>query len=158
PSRVVICTTCGQDNPAHLVFCQMCGQRLGPRVAPPTPPIGIVPPLPANVSPAAGAVAPTPPPLPPPPPRPPPASLPRPVPAPPPVPAPAPFPAPAPCPAPAPFPAPAPVYAPPPPVPVVASAQTSRANLAKTVIDSSPPQMDPAPASDAPRICHVCAT
>jgi hypothetical protein len=41
----VICTTCGQDNAAHLVFCQACGQRLGPRVAPPTPPVGIVPPI-----------------------------------------------------------------------------------------------------------------
>ncbi len=40
----MICTTCGQDNPAHLVFCQACGQRLGPRVAPPTPPIGLSPP------------------------------------------------------------------------------------------------------------------
>lgn len=35
------CGTCGRDNPAHLTFCQECGQRLGPRIAPPTPPIGI---------------------------------------------------------------------------------------------------------------------
>ncbi|MBX3227013.1 MAG: FHA domain-containing protein [Labilithrix sp.] len=35
------CTTCGRDNPAHLTFCQECGQRLGPRIAPPTPPIGL---------------------------------------------------------------------------------------------------------------------
>ena len=35
------CTTCGRENPPHLTFCQECGQRLGPRVAPPTPPIGI---------------------------------------------------------------------------------------------------------------------
>jgi pSer/pThr/pTyr-binding forkhead associated (FHA) protein len=37
----VICGTCGCDNPGQLVFCQECGQRLGPRVAPPTPPIGV---------------------------------------------------------------------------------------------------------------------
>jgi pSer/pThr/pTyr-binding forkhead associated (FHA) protein len=35
------CTTCGRENPPHLTFCQECGQRLGPRVAPPTPPIGL---------------------------------------------------------------------------------------------------------------------
>src|SRR5688500_7082038 len=35
------CSTCGRDNPAHLTFCQECGQRLGPRIAPPTPPIGL---------------------------------------------------------------------------------------------------------------------
>jgi pSer/pThr/pTyr-binding forkhead associated (FHA) protein len=35
------CTTCGRENPAHLTFCQECGQRLGPRIAPPTPPIGL---------------------------------------------------------------------------------------------------------------------
>ncbi len=35
------CSTCGRENPAHLTFCQECGQRLGPRIAPPTPPIGL---------------------------------------------------------------------------------------------------------------------
>jgi pSer/pThr/pTyr-binding forkhead associated (FHA) protein len=40
---LVICGTCGCDNAGHLVFCQECGQRLGPRVAAPTPPIGVVP-------------------------------------------------------------------------------------------------------------------
>jgi pSer/pThr/pTyr-binding forkhead associated (FHA) protein len=35
------CSTCGRENPAHLTFCQECGQRLAPRIAPPTPPIGI---------------------------------------------------------------------------------------------------------------------
>ncbi len=35
------CTTCGRENPPHLTFCQECGQRLGPRIAPPTPPIGL---------------------------------------------------------------------------------------------------------------------
>src|SRR5690349_13604814 len=35
------CNTCGRENPPHLTFCQECGQRLGPRVAPPTPPIGL---------------------------------------------------------------------------------------------------------------------
>jgi len=35
------CSPCGRDNPAHLTFCQECGQRLGPRIAPPTPPIGL---------------------------------------------------------------------------------------------------------------------
>lgn len=35
------CATCGRENPAHLTFCQECGQRLGPRIAPPTPPIGL---------------------------------------------------------------------------------------------------------------------
>ena len=39
------CSTCGRDNPAHLTFCQECGQRLQPRIAPPTPPIGLVPEL-----------------------------------------------------------------------------------------------------------------
>jgi pSer/pThr/pTyr-binding forkhead associated (FHA) protein len=37
----VICGTCGRDNASHLVFCQDCGARLGPRVAAPTPPIGL---------------------------------------------------------------------------------------------------------------------
>ena len=37
----MICATCGCSNPTHLIFCQECGQRLGPRVAPPTPAIGI---------------------------------------------------------------------------------------------------------------------
>src|SRR6202040_1394075 len=41
PSPRVICGTCGCDNPDKLVFCQECGQRLGPRIAPPTPPIGL---------------------------------------------------------------------------------------------------------------------
>ena len=40
PIARVICITCGRDNPAHLSFCQECGQRLAPRVAPPTPPQG----------------------------------------------------------------------------------------------------------------------
>jgi pSer/pThr/pTyr-binding forkhead associated (FHA) protein len=35
------CATCGRENPPHLTFCQECGQRLGPRIAPPTPPIGL---------------------------------------------------------------------------------------------------------------------
>src|SRR3954471_9009473 len=35
------CTTCGRETPPHLTFCQECGQRLGPRIAPPTPPIGL---------------------------------------------------------------------------------------------------------------------
>lgn len=35
------CPTCGRENVAHLTFCQECGQRLGPRIAPPTPPIGL---------------------------------------------------------------------------------------------------------------------
>jgi pSer/pThr/pTyr-binding forkhead associated (FHA) protein len=35
------CVTCGRENPSHLTFCQECGQRLGPRIAPPTPPIGL---------------------------------------------------------------------------------------------------------------------
>lgn len=38
---VMTCSTCGRENPAHLTFCQECGQRLGPRIAPPTPPIGL---------------------------------------------------------------------------------------------------------------------
>ncbi|MBX3192728.1 MAG: zinc ribbon domain-containing protein, partial [Labilithrix sp.] len=38
---VMTCTTCGRENPPHLTFCQECGQRLGPRIAPPTPPIGL---------------------------------------------------------------------------------------------------------------------
>src|SRR5579859_1695168 len=49
PFSCVICTTCGRDNPGHLTFCQECGQRLAPRVAPPTPPIGL---------PSAGATSP----------------------------------------------------------------------------------------------------
>src|SRR4051812_30218919 len=39
--NVMTCATCGRDNPGHLTFCQECGQRLGPRIAPPTPPIGL---------------------------------------------------------------------------------------------------------------------
>ncbi|MGH7284027.1 MAG: hypothetical protein ACRELY_21075, partial [Polyangiaceae bacterium] len=35
----VICGTCGRDNAPSLVFCQDCGARLGPRIAPPTPAI-----------------------------------------------------------------------------------------------------------------------
>ncbi|MEO7111909.1 MAG: hypothetical protein ABI183_15810, partial [Polyangiaceae bacterium] len=37
----VICGTCGRDNASNLVFCQDCGARLGPRIAPPTPAIGL---------------------------------------------------------------------------------------------------------------------
>ena len=37
----VICGTCGRDNAPNLVFCQDCGARLGPRIAPPTPAIGL---------------------------------------------------------------------------------------------------------------------
>jgi pSer/pThr/pTyr-binding forkhead associated (FHA) protein len=40
----VNCITCGRDNPAHLMYCQECGQRLAPRgVAPTIPPIGVGP-------------------------------------------------------------------------------------------------------------------
>src|SRR5579864_7927060 len=54
------CTTCGRENPPHLTFCQECGQRLGPRVAPPTPPIGLGggDAAPANVQTSLGGVAP----------------------------------------------------------------------------------------------------
>jgi len=45
----VLCTTCGCDNPDRLVFCQECGQRLGPRVGAPTPPIAV--PVPASALP-----------------------------------------------------------------------------------------------------------
>ena len=45
---VVICATCGKQNADHLVFCEDCGARLQPRIAPPTPPIG-VPQPPINV-------------------------------------------------------------------------------------------------------------
>jgi pSer/pThr/pTyr-binding forkhead associated (FHA) protein/membrane protease subunit (stomatin/prohibitin family) len=38
---VVICATCGKQNADHLVFCEDCGARLQPRIAPPTPPIGV---------------------------------------------------------------------------------------------------------------------
>lgn len=55
------CSTCGLENPPHLTFCQECGQRLGPRIAPPTPPIGLSGPDaygPSNVQPAPpGATA-----------------------------------------------------------------------------------------------------
>lgn len=34
----MICTTCGRDNADSLVFCEECGQRLKPRVAPATAP------------------------------------------------------------------------------------------------------------------------
>ncbi len=37
----MICATCGKANADHLVFCEDCGGRLQPRIAPPTPPIGI---------------------------------------------------------------------------------------------------------------------
>src|SRR5262245_59004782 len=50
----MICNTCGRENPPHLTFCQECGQRLGPRIAPPTPPIGLggePPPPPVAVEP-----------------------------------------------------------------------------------------------------------
>lgn len=40
-SSRMTCSTCGRENPPHLTFCQECGQRLGPRIAPPTPPIGL---------------------------------------------------------------------------------------------------------------------
>lgn len=33
----VICSLCGRNNASHLVFCEECGNRLAPRVAPPTP-------------------------------------------------------------------------------------------------------------------------
>ena len=58
----MICTTCGRDNPEHLVFCQECGQRLRPRVAPPTPPIGLAPPpqFAAALAPAAPLAPPAP--------------------------------------------------------------------------------------------------
>ncbi len=48
----MICATCGCDNPGNLVFCQECGQRLGPRVAAPTPAVGmgIVPLAPSPVA------------------------------------------------------------------------------------------------------------
>ncbi len=42
--RQVNCSTCGGENADHLTFCQVCGQRLRPRVAPPTPAIGLSPP------------------------------------------------------------------------------------------------------------------
>ncbi len=37
----MICSTCGKANADHLVFCEDCGARLQPRIAPPTPPIGV---------------------------------------------------------------------------------------------------------------------
>ena len=52
---LVICATCGKQNADHLVFCEDCGARLQPRIAPPTPPIG-VPQPPINVSPAASVI------------------------------------------------------------------------------------------------------
>lgn len=33
----VLCSLCGRNNSAHLVFCEECGNRLAPKVAPPTP-------------------------------------------------------------------------------------------------------------------------
>jgi len=40
----MICSTCGKNNADHLVFCEDCGARLQPRIAPPTPAIGVAPP------------------------------------------------------------------------------------------------------------------
>ena len=40
----MICTTCGHENPPHLIFCQECGQRLGARIDPPIPPPPPAPP------------------------------------------------------------------------------------------------------------------
>jgi pSer/pThr/pTyr-binding forkhead associated (FHA) protein len=37
----VICTTCGNSNPSHVIFCEECGQRLAPKLATPTPPQGL---------------------------------------------------------------------------------------------------------------------
>ncbi|HEX8794907.1 MAG TPA: FHA domain-containing protein [Polyangiaceae bacterium] len=55
----MICTTCGAENPSHLTFCRECGQRLAPRVAPPTPPVGVPPAAESAPSPlAATALAP----------------------------------------------------------------------------------------------------
>jgi pSer/pThr/pTyr-binding forkhead associated (FHA) protein len=51
---LVICSTCGKSNADHLVFCEDCGARLAPRIAPPTPPIGVTPP-PSALRPAAPA-------------------------------------------------------------------------------------------------------
>ncbi len=53
----VICATCGKANADHLVFCEDCGARLQPRIAPPTPPIGVPqqPPSRPSVVPAEGA-------------------------------------------------------------------------------------------------------
>ncbi|HEX4512212.1 MAG TPA: zinc ribbon domain-containing protein, partial [Polyangiaceae bacterium] len=48
----MICATCGKQNADHLVFCEDCGARLQPRIAPPTPPIG-VPQPPVHVGPAS---------------------------------------------------------------------------------------------------------
>ncbi len=39
----VKCTTCGRDNPSHLIFCQECGQKVATRLATPTPPQGVAP-------------------------------------------------------------------------------------------------------------------
>ena len=54
----MICATCGRDNPSHLTFCQDCGARLAPRVAPPTPPIGLHRDAMGSVHPAQHAPAP----------------------------------------------------------------------------------------------------
>lgn len=40
-SRHVLCGVCGRDNPESLVFCQDCGARIGRRVVPPTPAVGM---------------------------------------------------------------------------------------------------------------------
>jgi pSer/pThr/pTyr-binding forkhead associated (FHA) protein len=48
----VLCSTCGKANADHLVFCEDCGARLQPRIAPPTPPIGV--PMPPSQVPAEG--------------------------------------------------------------------------------------------------------
>jgi pSer/pThr/pTyr-binding forkhead associated (FHA) protein len=37
----VICITCGRDNPAHLTFCQECGQKLGARSMAPAPMVSL---------------------------------------------------------------------------------------------------------------------
>ena len=56
----MICSTCGKTNADHLVFCEDCGARLQPRIAPPTPAIGVPPPSLAGaaVQPAFAATAP----------------------------------------------------------------------------------------------------
>ncbi len=56
----MICSTCGCDNPEKLIFCQECGQRLAPRVAPPTPPIGVGSPYIAPPESSGGNAAPGP--------------------------------------------------------------------------------------------------
>jgi pSer/pThr/pTyr-binding forkhead associated (FHA) protein len=48
----VICITCGRDNPAHLTFCQECGQKLGVRSLAPAPMVNLSGP---SNGPSAGA-------------------------------------------------------------------------------------------------------